>query len=145
MSPTTSKQPAKLPAGALMVLLFGCFLPSFAQAKCAYGVRSHSEVMGTSLSLGLLTDYGSHRTLPGEPLRPAPCSGTMCSGEPGIPVAPVLGVQSPSDPCAILDAPFRTTGCSPIQVAVPKVVLQPILTRPPIFHPPRPKLSHHIG
>src|SRR5262249_51351956 len=123
--------------GALLALLSGGFVSAPAQAGCSYGVRSHTEAAGMSAHLELLVDYEASMAMQGEPVRrPAPCSGAMCSGEPGIPRAPVRSLQLSSDPCAILELPIRTSASGPTEAAFLDSALRPIHWSPAIFHPP---------
>jgi hypothetical protein len=124
---------------SLLVLLCGP-APS-ARAGCSdHDLTLRTQAAAETLALDPLILSGSmlppHDELP--PLRPTPCTGALCSGNPAIPLSPAPSVMTEGDgDWAISLRPPLLADPGSIVRSVEDVRLVPVNHPSSIFHPPR--------
>jgi hypothetical protein len=132
----------RLRLGAILsLLMLLCALAPSTQAGCAdHYLTLRSQAAAETFALDPLILSGSmltpHDELP--PLRPTPCSGALCSGNPAIPLSPASSVMAEGDgERAISLHPPLLADPGPIVRSVEDVRLVPVRHHSSIFHPPR--------
>jgi hypothetical protein len=69
--------------------------------------------------------------------RPKPCSGTMCSGNPAVPWAPIHTIPERVNQWALLESMTPVIGRRGFVLVHREAILSPSLLVCSIFHPPR--------
>lgn len=142
MRSSAQRTAARLRLGAILsLLMLLCAPASSARAGCsAHYVTSRTHVAAETTVLDPLILSGSVLP-PGEqtpPVRPTPCSGALCSGNPAVPLssAPPVMTQGHGDWAISLVAPVLA---DPGSVARPVEDARLVRSNnsPSIFHPPR--------
>lgn len=130
-------------AGAMIVLAAAVLsAPQKAHAACSHYVRSMAHSPLSEIGLELIGEarvmVEAVRPLPDEnPARRLPCSGLLCSGQPGLPSVPA-GVDLPRPGSwALLPASPQIGKPEPPCPPRDDADLRASTARPAIFHPPR--------
>jgi hypothetical protein len=127
--------------GAILSLLMLLCAPApSTRAGCAdHYLTLRTQAAAETFALDPLILSGSlprHDELP--PLRPTPCSGALCSGNPAIPLSPASSVMTVGDSdWAISVRPPVLADPRSIGRSVEDARLVPFNDPPSIFHPPR--------
>jgi hypothetical protein len=132
----------RLRLGAILSLLMLLCAPApSTRAGCVpYYLTSRTHAAAETFALDPLILRGSvlppHDELP--PLRPKPCSGALCSGNPAIPLSPASSVMTEGDGdwAISLDPPLLADPGSIVR-SVEDVRLVAANHPSSIFHPPR--------
>jgi hypothetical protein len=119
----------------------GVFLPSSARAGClAHYITSHSGLNGDLTHLERLARTGAITTPYGEAPseRPAPCTGALCSGNPGPPLPTMPSVLAPVEgQWAIPAFPISPVGPDSFECQHVDASRHAVDCSCSIFHPPR--------
>jgi hypothetical protein len=139
MRSSTQGTAVRLRLGAILSLL--CAPAPSARAGCAaHYLTLRTQAAAETFAVDPLILSGSvlppRDELP--PLRPTPCSGALCSGNPAVPLSPASSVVSEGDgDWAISLRPPLLADPGSVVRSVEEVRLVPVNHPSLIFHPPR--------
>lgn len=132
-------------AGVCFALLAcGLFAPTAARAGCGNHVPVSSYLSDRAspfdpLILGGLETRSADQTPPTTPTEnPRPCTGAMCSGQPGVPPSPIATFSYPAEDWAWQTPPSSADDSTPAADPRAEAALRPTHFDPSVFHPPRP-------
>lgn len=126
-------------AGAILSLLaIVLFAPRGAVASCSHLVASRNERVQFALLLDPVTrDLAGPSDPSSEPLRPRPCNGALCSGQPASPVVPAGTLEPRLASWAWYSPSADGLSVDPSFLPAETDIHRPLRREADIFHPPR--------
>ena len=126
----------------LTVVVLAAVAPGSVEASCSHYVQTVSDLRIHQSSIAQLDDAGSSNgatgaSIPAAPQRRRPCSGALCSGEPGSPSTPTQIVMPRAGQWAIIAAPTRAATSDPVFSQGDENDSLPTHRRISVYHPPR--------